>query len=100
MNWGKVLAEVGEERRRQVEVKGFTATHDDAYLRGTMARAAACYAVYLFPSLAIDTGTIVNRIWPWDWKWWKPKNQRRDLIRAAALIVAEIESMDRKAAQK
>jgi len=29
--------------------------------------------------------------------WWKPKGPRRDLIRAAALIVAEIERIDRRA---
>lgn len=34
--------------------------------------------------------------WPWDAKWWKPKNTRRDLVRAGALIVAELERMDRE----
>ena len=33
--------------------------------------------------------------WPWHRQWWKPKNARRDLVRAAALIVAEIERLDR-----
>lgn len=36
-------------------------------------------------------------VWPWDWAWWKPKNPRRDLVRAAALIIAEIERLDRAA---
>jgi len=30
----------------------------------------------------------------WAREWWKPKDRRRDLIRAAALIVAEIERLD------
>ena len=34
----------------------------------------------------------------WSKDWWKPKDKRRDLIRAAALIVAEIERLDRKIA--
>jgi hypothetical protein len=29
--------------------------------------------------------------------WWKPKDRRRDLVRAAALIIAEIERLDRDA---
>jgi len=34
--------------------------------------------------------------WPWDPKWWKPKDRRRDLVRAAALIIAEIDRHDRE----
>lgn len=33
--------------------------------------------------------------WPWNGRWWKPTNRRRDLIKAGALIVAEIERLDR-----
>lgn len=33
---------------------------------------------------------------PWDEKWWKPKNPRRDLVKAGALILAEIERIDRQ----
>lgn len=35
--------------------------------------------------------------WPWQRKWWKPKDPRRDLVRAGALIIAEIERIDRAA---
>lgn len=38
--------------------------------------------------------------WPWSREWWKPKNPRRDLVKAGALIVAEIERLDRLEAQK
>lgn len=30
------------------------------------------------------------------YEWWKPTNRRRDLVKAAALILAEIERLDRK----
>jgi hypothetical protein len=40
-----------------------------------------------------------GRYWPWEDKWWKPKDRRRDLVRAGALIVAEIERLDRLAAK-
>jgi hypothetical protein len=34
-------------------------------------------------------------LFPWSREWWKPQNRRRDLIRAAVLIIAEIERLDR-----
>ena len=36
--------------------------------------------------------------WPWEPSWWKPKGARRDLVRAAALCLAEIDRIKRRAA--
>ena len=33
--------------------------------------------------------------WPWSDKWWKPKDKIRDLVRAGALIAAEIDRLQR-----
>lgn len=33
--------------------------------------------------------------WPWEEEAWRPKNPRHDLVKAAALILAEIERLDR-----
>jgi hypothetical protein len=33
-------------------------------------------------------------------EWWKPTNRRRDLVKAGALILAEIERLDRAAGIK
>ena len=86
-----VLDEIAVERRRQVEVEGWTPEHDDAHWRlGHMAFAAACYATH-----AGDVPCETPRQWPWESKWWKPTTRRRDLIKAGALIVAEIERLDR-----
>lgn len=100
-----VIAEIAAERRRQIEVEGWTAEHDDQHDRYQMALAAACYA-----ARGGETSSPCNRndwiigfignVWPWAREWWKPKDRRRDLIRAAALIVAEIERLDRAAQQK
>jgi hypothetical protein len=35
--------------------------------------------------------------WPWEASWFKPSTARRDLIKAGALILAEIERLDRAA---
>ena len=77
-----VIAEIAAERRRQIE-DGRDAVHDDELTGGELASAAAAYAVNNFA------------LWPWASEWWKPKDRRRNYVRAAALLIAEIERMDR-----
>lgn len=104
---GKALDDIAAERKRQIEAEGWTYQHDDEHASGELARAASAYAlagsydewgrnlfIGEFHALA---QTMVRRIFPstWDWKWWKPTNRRRDLVKAAALLVAEIERLDR-----
>ena len=95
------IDEIAAERRRQVEVEGWTAEHDDIHRSGEMAQAAAAYAFHAGTcSAAEELGGVYSpkaphHAWPWSHRWWKPKDRRRDLIRAAALIVAEIERLDR-----
>jgi hypothetical protein len=81
------------ERRRQVTAEGWTAEHDDQYLGRELAGSAACYCL---GALGLNYEAFEN-FWPWDEKWWKPTNARRDLVKAAALILAEIERLDRAA---
>ena len=90
-----VLDEIAAERRRQTESEGWSAQHDDDHTSGELAIAGACYALSATWLHHIGLRELVQKYWPWDMKWWKPKNPRRDLIRAAALIVAEIERLDR-----
>lgn len=75
---------IADERRRQIEVEGWTAQHDVQNRYGELASAAACYAV----------GS--DAYWPWHPEWWKPTNRRRDLVKAGALIAAEIDRLDRR----
>lgn len=95
------IGDITNERRRQIEEEGWTPDHDDAHRNGEMADAAACYAV----SRNIEQhrvsyhGDSGHPLWPWAPKWWKPKDRRADLVRAAALIIAEIERLDRQAGQ-
>lgn len=94
---GAALADVAAERRRQIDIEGWTQGHDDAHSDGELARAASCYAYHGSWS-ASDRQKMANRFpqnWPWDRRWWKPKDARRDLVKAAALIIAEIERLDR-----
>lgn len=93
--------DVISERRRQVAQERWTAEGDDEHRLGELACAAAAYAGY--SAGRIDgCGRLMSdalRFWPFAFHWWKPKDQRRDLVRAAALIIAEIERIDRAAAK-
>jgi hypothetical protein len=92
-----VAAEINAERTRQISAEGWTPEHDDQHGNGELAHAAACYAAGFLPSDIKDGTNLVPWIWPWDRKWWKPTNPRRCLIKAGALIIAEIERLDRAA---
>jgi hypothetical protein len=76
------------ERRRQVDKEGFTSDQDDSYQAAELPRAAAAYIL----SGGADD---VPAIWPWHKKWWKPRDGRSNYVRAAALLLAEIERIDR-----
>lgn len=95
------LTDVAVERARQINEEGWTAEHDDAHAGGEMVLAAAAYADHSvrFADAAkhgLNYATkATHPLWPWHREWWKPQNPRRDLVRAAALLVAEIERLDR-----
>lgn len=80
------------ERARQESQEGWTPTHDDEHSDGALAKAAACYAI----STAMDA-EAPPPWWPFDEEWWKPQDRRRNLVRAGALILAELERLDRAA---
>lgn len=90
------------ERRRQVIEEGWTAEHDDEHDRAEMAAAALCYVQAACCTLGLPRTRVpkLPGFWPWDDRWWKPASPddpRRDLVKAGALILAEIERLDRAA---
>jgi hypothetical protein len=93
----KAARDVFAERERHVTVEGWTPEHDDQHANDELSLAAACYAlegVAPYTGLGID----MKRTWQftgWDWSWWKPKGRRSNLVKAAALLLAEIERIDR-----
>ncbi len=109
---------IAEERKRQMEVEGWTPEHDDEHSNGELALAAVCYA---YPA---PRPLEIKKLWPWDWEWWKPTPPEltehphgreqagdpifhsiepgahevaaiRDLTKAGALIAAEIDRLQR-----
>lgn len=101
----KILTQIANERNRQVHGEGFDSGHDDGHGRGDLAIAAACYAVCpdnLFRLINNPYGEyLFTDPWPWASCWDKrdKHDHRKRLIIAAALLVAEIERLDRKAVQ-
>ncbi|MGT2507883.1 hypothetical protein [Cupriavidus basilensis] len=85
------------ERSRQVEAEGWTPEHDDEHADGGLAKAAATYAMH---GSGTNADWLLSYWWPWDAEWWKPTDQRRSLVKAGALILAEIERLDRAAITK
>lgn len=80
------------ERQRHQSAEGWTPEHDDQYSKSQLLWASSCYvlnAIHPFNRIPFD--------WPWTPEWWKPTNPRRDLVKAGALILAELERIDRAA---
>ena len=87
---GKAARDIVVERVRQVVKEGWLPEHDDQHAGGELAAAASCYA--------LNAGAyrrMPPKAWPFDREWWKPGDERRDLVKAGALILAEIERLDR-----
>lgn len=87
-----ILVEVADERRRQIVEKGFTPTHDDHHDSGELPQAALWF---LTAPTALGHG---EQIYFWPWQSVRdagPHTPRQSLIQACALLVAEIERLDR-----
>jgi len=88
---------IAVERRRQLDVEGFDSERDSKYTRGELAKAAVTYILFNY-----SWGwNAYKNWWPWLATWWKPdnKDKARNLIKAGALIAAEIDRIQREAAK-
>lgn len=85
-----------DERRRQIEVEGWTLAHDDDHEDGELSLAAACYAAY--PLVIYFKNEIgFKKLRPFDEYDIKDgKTEIQQLVAAGALIVAEIEKIQRE----
>lgn len=93
------LSLIACERDRQIVVEGWTPDHDYHHWRGELALAAAVYAIpqdcrSIFAGYA-GRSNVQRELWPFEWHWFKPtpEDRIRELVKAGALIVAEIERL-------
>ena len=87
---------IAEERQRQIGSEGWTPEHDAMdNSGGELAMAAACYAFDAVALPTIDAKGFIYNNWPWSRKWWKPTpcDTIRQLVKAGALIAAEIDRL-------
>jgi hypothetical protein len=96
---GPGVQAIAAERERQLNSEGFSRESDQEYQRGELAKAATAYVQLAAMDLAAGTRDHIAwhgpaAVWPWALKWWKPVDARRDLVRAGALIAAQIDLID------
>lgn len=91
------LEKIAAERRRQIDQEGWTAEHDDTHRAGELALAAAAYAAVSSARIdgSMTIADLAFRLWPFQPYQMKQKDQEADLVRAGALIVAELERIER-----
>ena len=96
----QALLDVAAERCRQVEAEGYDHEHDDSHVNDEIAAMATYYAM---PHGARDWDassagygkTFGEAIIPEGWAVASSCDRRRELVKAGALILAEIERIDR-----
>lgn len=105
---------IAEERQRQISVEGWSPEHDQEHVLGELAQAAACYAlpsqrVVMSQPPVVNNPRSVDEVeygiyeetkpgqihWPFETEWYKrtPDNRVRELVKAGALIAAEIDRL-------
>lgn len=89
------IDDIAAERQRQIDEEQWSPEHDDTHDGGELALAAASYAQVAGEGSETRRWTLIPSTWPWSSDWWKPCTPRRALVKAGALIVAEIERLDR-----
>ena len=104
------------ERERQRKSEKWTPEHDDGHDGGQMTAAAIAYAMTpAVRAVEIKDGqqlaehggpvavnqTLLQFFWPWGPRWWKPtpEDRVRELVKAGALIAAEIDRLKRASAK-
>lgn len=106
------IERIAAERKRQIEVEGWTPEHDAQHGENELLWAAVSYATPDNFRLAklVTTYRNVGQVgedrwqavdvsvpnhWPWQPEWWRPtpKDRIRELEKAGALIAAEIDRL-------
>lgn len=87
------IEKLATERVRQIEEKGYDAEHDHNHVLLLRWGAQA----YLRHAIALDEGvdlTAEECQWPWSEEFWKPGTAEEDLIKAGAMIAADLDVLE------
>lgn len=103
---------IAAERHRQIDAEGWTPEHDDQHAQGELLLAALAYGVEAAPAdnefVTPDGSRFIGgpagsmpAWWPWEPGAWKPtEDARGNLVKAGALIAAELDRLARAGAQE
>lgn len=91
----RVLRDIKAKRQRQVVVHGYKRLHDDEHVNGEIAQAAIPYIQAAYANELGLTDEELEVFWPWEGSPDLTQGRRELLINAAALLVADIERLDR-----
>jgi hypothetical protein len=100
-----IAHELLAECERQVAEEGYTPKHDERHpfrdFAAATAAAAYAWSAYVRAFNASNPREQFSTVgaglhWTWDMASFKPKDERRDLVRAGALIIKAIERHDRE----
>ncbi|MGO3569158.1 MAG: hypothetical protein ACTIOQ_15100 [Serratia grimesii] len=98
----QAIKDVISERQRQRD-QGRDDAHDDGYIDGVLALGGAAYAISGAGFNCVGTyRRRAKNLWPFPLETFNPAgnaNRRADLVRAAAMIIAEIDKIDRRTAR-
>lgn len=94
------VKQIAAERQRQLEEEGWTADHDDKHTKSQLTYASQSYLIMairvLYGPPDPRTKLTPPSFWPWENEWWKPSDDPiRNLVKAGALIAAEIDRLER-----
>ena len=98
---------IARERARQITDEGWTREHDEQYTGNELAYAAMSYLKPVKEEVQKEIGGDVadptfqvytvkcEKDWPFDPMWWRPSPEDRvkELVKAGALIAAEIDRL-------
>ena len=100
---------IAEERKRQIEIEGYTQQHDAEHPVSELISAAGAYLrsanLHLLSESFEPSSSWhktnepfywneVKRLWPWDEKTFKPTTALRDFVKTGALIAAIIDRLN------
>lgn len=89
MNGAQLIA---AERRRQMTEECWTAEHDDGHVNRQLVDGAICYA---YGESSMVNRTVCPVSWPWEAEWLKfdVEDPVRNLVKAGAMLAAEIDRL-------
>jgi hypothetical protein len=81
---------INDERKRQIEIEGFTAEYDSQYTKDELFYAGCCYhSAIKLREVGCDPRTPPTD-WPFSTFYWKPSpdNRIKELVKSGALLQA------------